>query len=242
MQNVNIPPQTDHIMFLDVETVPNTAQYSELSPEARQLWSDKSRQFRQNESDNPETLYERAGIYAEFGKIICISVGYLQDLNGERRFYLRSYAGDDEKLVLQEFVTMLTNWDKAGRYLCGHNIREFDVPYLCRRLLIHGIMLPPMLDIGGLKPWEVRHLDTLQLWKFGDYKHYTSLKLLAWCFGIPSPKNDIDGSEVARVYYEEHDLARIVAYCERDVVTVARLYLKLVQGGEIEEQALVVRK
>jgi predicted PolB exonuclease-like 3'-5' exonuclease len=242
MQNVNISPQTDHIMFLDVETVPNTAQYSELSPEARQLWSDKSRQFRQNENDNPETLYERAGIYAEFGKIICISVGYLQDLNGERRFYLRSYAGDDEKLVLQEFVNMLTNWDKAGRYLCGHNIREFDVPYLCRRLLIHGIMLPPMLDIGGLKPWEVRHLDTLQLWKFGDYKHYTSLKLLAWCFGIPSPKNDIDGSEVARVYYEEHDLARIVAYCERDVVTVARLYLKLVQGGEIEEQALVVRK
>jgi len=242
MQNVNISPQTDHIMFLDVETVPNTAQYSELSPEARQLWSDKSRQFRQNENDNPETLYERAGVYAEFGKIICISVGYLQDLNGERRFYLRSYAGDDEKLVLQEFVNMLTNWDKAGRYLCGHNIREFDVPYLCRRLLIHGIMLPPMLDIGGLKPWEVRHLDTLQLWKFGDYKHYTSLKLLAWCFGIPSPKNDIDGSEVARVYYEEHDLARIVAYCERDVVTVARLYLKLVQGGEIEEQALVVRK
>jgi len=241
MQNVNISPQTDHILFLDVETVPNTAQYSELSSEARQLWSDKSRQFRQSENDSPESLYERAGIYAEFGKIICISVGYLQDTNEGRRFHLRSYAGDEEKKLLLDFSVMLTNWDKAGRYLCGHNIREFDVPYLCRRMLIHGINLPPMLDIGGLKPWEVRHLDTLQLWKFGDYKHYTSLKLLAWCFGIPSPKSDIDGSEVARVYYEEQDLARIVAYCERDVVTVARLYLKLVQGGAIEEEDLIVR-
>jgi DNA polymerase elongation subunit (family B) len=136
---------------------------------------------------------------------------------------------------------MLRSWDKAGRYLCGHNIREFDVPYLCRRMLIHGVALPPMLDIGGLKPWEVRHLDTLQLWKFGDYKHYTSLKLLAWCFGIPSPKGDIDGSDVARVYYEEHDLNRIQLYCERDVLTVARLYLKLVQGGEIPDEAVVLR-
>jgi len=224
-----------------VETVPNTAQYSELSPEARQLWSDKSRQFKQSENDTPETLYERAGIYAEFGKIICISVGYLQDSAGERRFHLRSYAGDEEKIVLQQFAAMLSAWDKAGRFLCGHNIREFDVPYLCRRMLINGIPLPPMLDIGGLKPWEVRHLDTLQLWKFGDYKHYSSLKLLAWCFGIPSPKGDIDGSEVARVYYEEQNLARIVAYCERDVVTVARLYLQLVQGGEIPDDALLTR-
>jgi hypothetical protein len=241
MQSVNISPQTDHILFLDVETVPNTAQYSELSPEARQLWSDKSRLFKQNEQDDPASLYDRAGIYAEFGKVICISVGYLQDNAGERRFHLRSYAGDDEKQILQDFASMLTGWDKAGRYLCGHNIREFDVPYLCRRMLINSISLPPMLDIGGLKPWEVRHLDTLQLWKFGDYKHYTSLKLLAWCFGIPSPKSDIDGSEVARVYYQEQDLSRIQAYCERDVVTVARLYLKLVRGGEIEDKALVVR-
>lgn len=241
MQSVNISPQTDHILFLDVETVPISAQYSELSNEARQLWTDKSRQFKQSENDNPESLYERAGIYAEFGKIICISVGYLQDTGNERRFHLRSYAGDDEKKLLQEFAAMLTGWDKAGRFLCGHNIREFDVPYLCRRMLINGIVLPPMLDIGGLKPWEVRHLDTLQLWKFGDYKHYTSLKLLAWCFGIPSPKGDIDGSEVARVYYQEQDLARIVAYCERDVVTVARLYLKLVQGGDIPDEALVQR-
>lgn len=241
MQSVNISPQTDHILFLDVETVPLTAQYSELPAEARQLWTDKSKQFKQKEEDEPSNLYERAGIYAEFGKVICISVGYLQLTGGSTHFYLRSYAGDDEKRLLQDFAEMLRNWDKAGRFLCGHNIREFDVPYLCRRMLIQGIALPPMLDIGGLKPWEVRHLDTLQLWKFGDYKHYTSLKLLAWCFGIPSPKGDIDGSEVARVYYEEQDLARIQAYCERDVLTVARLYLKLVQGGEIPDEAVVMR-
>lgn len=241
MQSVNISPQTDHILFLDVETVPITAQYSELSAEAQQLWADKSRQFKQKEEDEPANLYERAGIYAEFGKIICISVGFLQDNGQERHFHLRSYAGHDESQLLQDFAAMLRGWDKAGRFLCGHNIREFDVPYLCRRMLIHGVQLPPMLDIGGLKPWEVRHLDTLQLWKFGDYKHYTSLKLLAWCFGIPSPKGDIDGSEVARVYYEEKNLARIQAYCERDVLTVARLYLKLVQGGEIEDEAVVLR-
>lgn len=241
MQSVTISPQTYHILFLDVETVPITAQYSELSNEARQLWADKSRLFKQNEGNDPASLYERAGIYAEFGKIICISVGFLHNQGGMREFHLRSYAGDNEKQLLQDFATMLAAWDKSGRYLCGHNIREFDVPYICRRMLIHGIHLPPMLDIGGLKPWEVRHLDTLQLWKFGDYKHYTSLNLLAWCFGIPSPKGDIDGSDVARVYYEEKDMARIQSYCERDVVTVARLYLKLVQGGEIAEEQLVLR-
>ncbi len=241
MQSFIHPALTEQLLFIDVETVPLFPEFEELLPDAQKLWVEKSRQFRSPENEDPAVSYEKAGIYAEFGKVICISVGYVQDTADKRFFHLRSYAGDDEKQLLTDFSEMLKGWDKPGRFLCGHNIREFDVPYLCRRMLIHSIPLPSMLDMGGLKPWEVRHLDTLQLWKFGDYKHYTSLKLLAWCFGIPSPKSDIDGSEVAKVYYRDKNLPRIQQYCERDVLTVARLYLKMVQQGDIVDEAVQLR-
>jgi predicted PolB exonuclease-like 3'-5' exonuclease len=226
------------ILFLDIETVPIFQQFADLPDEGQQLWADKSRQFQKSASDTPESLYEKAGIYAEFGKVVCISVGIMQTANNKSRFRVHSYCGSDEASILHDFATMLQQIDRPGLQLCGHNIREFDVPFLCRRMLINQIDLPPLLDLSGLKPWEVRHIDTLQLWKFGDYKHYTSLKLLSWCFGIPSPKNDIDGSEVARVYYVEQNLARIRAYCERDVVGVARLYLKMGRQGDLPDELI----
>jgi 3'-5' exonuclease len=217
------------VLFFDIETVPQLSTYAELSDTAREFWDHKAGFLARKEDDTPETLYQRAGIYAEFGKIVCISAGFIHQGTQGVELRLKSYYHTDEKQLLLDFAEALEQWGRANRVLCGHNIREFDLPYLCRRMLVHGIRLPAIVDIAGLKPWEVRHLDTLQYWKFGDYKHFTSLKLLAWLFNIPSPKDDIDGSEVADVYYKARDLERIVRYCERDVVTVVRL-MQVFQG------------
>lgn len=103
-------------------------------------------------------------------------------------------------------------------------------------MIIHGIELPLKLNLFGKKPWEVPHLDTLELWKFGDFKHYTSLKLLTSVLGIPSPKDDIDGSEIFRVYYEENDVQRIVTYCQKDTIAVAQIILRL-RGEALLETA-----
>ena len=106
-------------------------------------------------------------------------------------------------------------------------------------MVIHGIELPRVLNLFGKKPWEVPHLDTLQLWKFGDFKHYTSLSLLTEILGIPSPKDDIDGSDVAQVYYKEKNLARIVRYCEKDVLSLAQVILRFLSKPLLKEDQIV---
>jgi len=212
------------IIFLDIETVPQMADYELLSEEMQHLWSEKAARLYQDKS--VEESYEKAGIYAEFGKIICISVGFIYLKNNEKHIRLKSFASDNEKEILADFAKMLCR-QKTDIYLCGHNIKEFDVPYIARRMLINGLQLPKLLNISGKKPWEVHFIDTLDLWKFGDYKHYTSLKLLTVIFGIPSSKDDIDGSQVARVYYGEKNLERIVTYCQKDVLATAQLFLKM---------------
>ncbi len=215
-----------HIMFIDIETVPLCQSYDMLSDDYKKFWDRKSSFFRA-ETETAGDVYQRAGIYAEFGKIVCISVGLIVERDGAKIFRQKSFADDDEKALLIDFAKMISDFSPKGdKVFCGHNIREFDMPYISRRMILHGIALPPMLDLQGKKPWDVHHIDTLDLWKFGDYKNYTSLDLLAHLFDIPTPKDDIDGSQVARVYYEENDLNRIVTYCEKDVLTVARLYLK----------------
>ncbi len=211
-----------NILFLDIETVPQYASYSEVPDNFRKLWDHKAGKIKQNETDTPESLYQRAGIYAEFGKIICISVGMIS----EASFKIKSFAGEDEKLLLSEFSAFLSkDYFRANRMLCAHNGKEFDYPYIARRLLVNGIKLPHLLDISGKKPWEVQHLDTMELWRFGDFKSYTSLELLAYIFQIPTPKDDIKGSDVSHVYWQEKNLDRIVRYCEKDVITIARLFL-----------------
>lgn len=221
---MNIPLQ--HIMFIDIETVPLCQSYDMLSDDYKKFWERKSSFFRA-ETETAADVYQRAGIYAEFGKIVCISVGVMVERSGVKKFRQKSFAGDDEKSLLLDFAKMITDFSPKGdKVFCGHNIREFDMPYISRRMLIHGIPLPPMLDMQGKKPWDINHIDTLDLWKFGDYKNYTSLDLLTHLFDIPTPKDDIDGSQVARVYYEEKDLNRIVTYCDKDVLSVARLYMK----------------
>lgn len=222
------------IMFLDIETVPQYPDYTSLPEEWKSLWDIKSVSLiRYHEGETNETLYPRAGIYAEFGKIVCISCGVIQGSAGNRKIILKSFAGDDERLLLQQFNEMLTKW-AAGepKYLCAHNGKEFDFPYLCRRMIVNSLPIPSMLNISGKKPWEVNHFDTLELWKFGDFKSFTSLNLLAYTLGIPTPKDDIDGSMVWKVYWEEKNLQRIVTYCQKDVVTVAQILLRM-NGEEL---------
>lgn len=228
----------EQMLFLDVETVPQCASYEQLPEAWKHHWDYKAAQLIKTDQV-PAELYQRAGIYAEFGKIICISVGCLQQEDGMQQLFLRSFCGHDEKALLSAFAEVVNKWSKRSRYLCGHNIREFDVPYICRRMLVNNLRLPELLDLAGAKPWEVRHLDTLQYWKFGDYKHFTSLKLLAQLFGVPSPKDDIDGSMVAHTYYVENDLNRIAQYCEKDVVTVVRLVQAMRGELPIADEQLV---
>lgn len=210
------------VLFLDIETVPAAAEFEELSESFQKHWDKKSSHFR-SETESASDVYQRAGIYSEFGKIICISVGFIHN----NVFRVKSFYGDDEKNLLLSFSAMVASWDKTGnKVLCGHNLKEFDVPYISRRMLVNGLQLPPAFDLAGKKPWEVKHIDTLELWKFGDYKNFTSLALLADLFNIPTPKDDIDGSQVYDVYYKEKNLERIAIYCEKDVLCVANLLLR----------------
>jgi DNA polymerase elongation subunit (family B) len=220
---------TNNILFLDIETVPQYADYNSLPKDWKELWDTKATSLlKYHEEENKETIYHRAGIYAEFGKIICVSCGFIQGNSTDRKIILRSYYGENEKLLLFEFGEMLKKWSAdETKFLCAHNGKEFDFPYLCRRFIINNIPIPPILNSSGKKPWEVNHLDTLELWKFGDFKSFTSLNLLAHSLGIPTPKDDIDGSKVWSVYWNDKDLSRIVNYCQKDVITVAQIFLKM---------------
>ena len=219
--------KTDNILFLDIETVPQQQEYKKLNKAEQALWNNKAK-FIVKESETANDVYHRAGIYAEFGKIICISVGFIQKKKNSTHFRVKSFFGHDEKLLLADFIALLnTSFGKTTHQLSAHNGKEFDFPYLSRRILINGLKLPRLLNNSGKKPWEVPHLDTMELWRFGDYKSYTSLDLLAHIFDIPTPKQDMDGSKVYDVYYKEKNLNRIVTYCQKDVITIARLLLKM---------------
>jgi len=221
------------ILFLDIETVSAVEKFELLSNTMQELWSLKASQRYANEDKSPAELYRHAGIYAEFGKIVCISCGFFTKSDHDSTFRIKSFSGDDEEKILKDFAELLDNeFSSADHRLCAHNGKEFDFPYMARRMLICGVRLPNILDTPGKKPWEVNHIDTLELWKFGDYKNYTSLKLLTAIFNIPTPKDDIDGSMIYDVYYKEKNLERIVVYCQKDVVAIARLYLKYI-GEEI---------
>ena len=218
----------EDVLFLDIETVPQSPDYHLLDEKSQSLWEHKSASMRKD-GQTSENVYERAGIYAEFGKIICISAGFIYHLpDGQLAFRVKSCFDDDESKLLIQFSEMINRFAKqhTNMLLCAHNGKEFDFPYIARRMLINGIKLPAKLDVAGKKPWEVPFLDTMELWRFGDYKSYTSLNLLTHIFKIPSPKDDIDGSQVASVYWQEKNLPRIVRYCEKDVLTVAQLLLR----------------
>ena len=229
----------ENILFLDIETVPETENYSDLDLTKQELWETKSR-YQRKEEYTAEEFYNKAGIWAEFGKIICISVGYFKLEGDIRTFRVTSFYGNEIKILKDFKGLVISHFSQNKHLLCAHNGKEFDFPYIARRMIIHNIELPYKLNLFGKKPWEVPHLDTLELWKFGDYKTYTSLKLLTKVLGIPSPKDDIDGSMVGHVYWQENNLERIVEYCQKDTLAVAQLLLRYMGKPLIDEADVVL--
>jgi uncharacterized protein YprB with RNaseH-like and TPR domain len=235
--------QLHNILFLDIETVPQHDGHENMPDEWKTLWELKaSYLIRNKEIETSRSIYSRAGIYAEFGKIICISCGVIQGTGQEKKLILKSFCGHDEKLLLHQFSEMLNRWCSEGnKFLCAHNGKEFDFPYLCRRLVVNHLPIPEILKLQGRKPWDVPHLDTLELWKFGDYKSYTSLNLLAHTLSISTSKDDIDGSKVHEVYWKEKNLDRIATYCQKDVVTVAQIFLRMNDESLIRPENLEIK-
>ncbi|SFP07340.1 hypothetical protein SAMN05428949_7282 [Chitinophaga sp. YR627] len=234
----------DQLLLLDIETTPAVATFDNLPDNMQSLWTDKIAKTLPESGDATEAYAERAGIYAEFGKIVCISVGFYYVENGRYQLRIKSFYGDDEKVLLNSFLELVNKFHtKFPRFqFAGHNIKEFDIPFICRRSVIHQLSLPLPLQIHGFKPWELPMLDTMQLWRFGDFKNYTSLKLLTAIMGIPTPKDDIDGSMVGRVYWQDHDLDRIATYCQKDVVAVGQLLMRFKGVPLLETEDVVYTK
>ena len=237
MQNIRL----ENLLLIDIETVSERATFDELNEDWKLLWEEKVQRSLPENTTAAEFYPMRAGVMAEFSKVVCISVGYFKREAKASLLRVKSFYGDDEKILLQDFIAALqkmeTNNNKWS--FTGHNIKEFDIPFICRRLLINGLSIPPFLDFQNMKPWETNMIDTFQYWRFGDYKHYTSLKLLAASLNVPSPKDDIDGSMVGDVYWKEKNLERIVTYCQKDVVTTANIVLRfknlpLLAEGDVE--------
>lgn len=232
----------DQLLLLDIETTPLTASFDHLPAGFQALWLEKSTKIAPDSEDEEGAYFEKAALYAEFGKVVCISVGFFYVENGQYQLRIKSFSGDDEKTVLSGFLELVQKFSvKYPRFqFAGHNIREFDIPYLCRRGLINGLLLPQPMHLHHFKPWEAPILDTMQIWRFGEFRNYTSLKLLAAVLGIPTPKDDIDGSMVGKVYWEERNLPRIVEYCQKDVLTVGQLLLRFKGLPLIEKEGVQI--
>lgn len=231
------------VLVIDIETVPGAPDFQHLPSDWQGLWEEKVSKTMPENFSAEEYYTQRAGILAEFGKIVCVSCGlFYHESNGEILFKIKSVSGDDERVLLNDFISLINSFnEKRGMIiLVGHNIKEFDIPYLCRRMIINRIALPDCLQLYGKKPWETNLLDTLELWKFGDHKNFISLKLLAAVLGISTPKDDIDGSMVQDVYYNEKNLQRIVVYCQKDVVTVANILLHFKNQPHLIPENIVI--
>ncbi len=221
----------EKLLFLDIETASQHERWEELSDTEKYLWNKKATSQLKEGQDSSELYFERAGIFAEFGKIICISIGMV-DKSGKLK--IRSYANVDERALLLEFGELFNHQSLNGVILCAHNGKEFDFPWISRRYLIHGMEPPRPFQNFGKKPWEIPHLDTLELWKFGEYRSFVSLELLAHVLGLPTPKDDIDGSMVSSIFHIDKDLIRIIKYCEKDVLTLANVFARLRQDPILE--------
>jgi len=232
-----------NILFLDIETVSRQGHFNELDERFQKLWTKKASILKSEAI--PEVLYkEKAAIYAEFGRILVIGVGQFVERKGELSFKTRAFSSASEGDLLEDFTQYLKKVSKNEvTRLCAHNGKEFDYPYLCRRLLVYGQPLPELLQIMGKKPWETNHLlDTMEMWKFGDIKAYTSLELMAATLGVPTSKDDIDGSEVGRVFYETGDVKRIATYCQKDVAVMAQVFLRLHGLGHLKPERIMVQR
>jgi 3'-5' exonuclease len=225
--------ELEKILFLDIETVPVVYLYSDLEETTKELWDKK---WQWNKDVSAAEQYGKAGIYAEFAKVIVIGLGYYH----HNKFRVKTLASANELEILDQFSELLKQYfNTSSHLLCAHNGKEFDFPFLCRRFLINNLPLPKILQIQGLRPWEVKHIDTMDLWKFGDVKNFSSLNLLANVLGIPSPKDDMDGSMVGKTFYEDHNLQKIETYCKKDVITLARVYNRFAGIGNLSEDDII---
>jgi uncharacterized protein YprB with RNaseH-like and TPR domain len=223
----------EKILFIDIETVALTYKYNDLDETSKELWNKK---WQYSRDTSPEEQYNKAGIYAEFAKVVCIGLGYYH----QNKFRIKTISSTNEVEILNQFAELLkSHFNTYSHLLCAHNGKEFDFPFLCRRFLINNLPLPKILQIQGLKPWEVKHIDTMDLWKFGDVKNFSSLNLLAHVLGIPSPKDEMDGSMVGQTFYEEKDLAKIAKYCQKDVITLARVYNRFAGAGNLTDDDII---
>lgn len=238
MQNIRL----ENLLLIDIETVSEKPDFNELSTDWQILWHEKVQRQLPEETTAAEFYPQRAAVMAEFAKVICISIGYFKKEGNTLQLRLKSFYGDDEKILLQDFIAALQKMDINNNKwsFAGHNIKEFDIPFVCRRLLINRLAIPTFLDFQNMKPWETNLVDSFQYWRFGDYKHYTSLKLLAAALQVPSPKDDIDGSMVGEVYWKEKNIDRIVTYCQKDVVTTGNIILRFKNLPLLTESQIVV--
>ncbi len=216
----------ENILFLDIETVPQTDTWNNLDSTTQYLWDKKTKSQRKEEIVASDFYEQRAGIMAEFGMIVCISVGMIDNNTGKLK--IKTFSGEERNLLIA-FCELFNSPRLNNIILCAHNGKEFDFPYIARRLLVNGIQPPIPFQMFGKKPWEIPHIDTMELWKFCDWISYVSLELLAHSFVIPTPKDDIDGSMVADIYYKEGDIDRIIHYCEKDVLTLANVFRRMRQ-------------
>lgn len=237
-----LPQMLKHILFLDIETVSCVGNYQELDDALKSLWDRKAATLKKSDQEkSTDLLFEKAAIYAEFGKVIVIGLGVVSfDEQAIPKLRVKALQGHDEKTLLQSFKQVLaTGFQQDSMRLCAHNGKEFDFPYLCRRMLVHGISLPPALNMAGKKPWEVTHLDTMEMWKFGDRKSFTSLHLLSTLFGIASSKECMEGSDVNHYYYNLKDLNKIATYCLQDVVVTAQLFFRMHCWPLIQPESII---
>lgn len=231
----------ENILFLDIETVAGTRSYHDLPERMRLLWDKKARLISKDEQPDPSEEYERAGIYAEFGKVVAIGLGFFHYEGSQLQLRVKGLYSHNEQELLSEFKSVVEKgFNPKTLRLCAHNGKEFDFPYLSRRMIINGIPLPDCLQLAGKKPWEVLHIDTMDYWKFGDRKSFTALDLMAAVLDVPTSKDDIDGSQVNRVYYEDNDLERIDHYCKKDVAVMAQVYLKLIQAEPLDSSQITI--
>lgn len=248
---------TYQLGFVDTETIPGYKDFNDMPEELARMYERKfGHELANNDPDkfdNFEDHYRaRAALYPEFGKIVCLVIGviFVDDKDKQEKLKLKTLCGRHEDKLLAEAAPIIDKFDS----LVGHNSKEFDFPYLCKRFYVHGIQLPQILNIAGKKPWEVSLIDTMELWRFGSFKGSTSLELFAHCLGLPSPKQDMTGADVAKVYYEMFDhmkdgelpfeaesaaIQKIGKYCQGDVVTLANCYRKLKYQSVIASENVI---
>jgi 3'-5' exonuclease len=217
----------EEILFIDIETVPLFQSFKKLDPTGKSLWKKKAEQ-RYPDLASEQAYEQKAGIHAEFSQVIIAGCGFFHKVDNQLIFRVKTFYAQDEKELLSEFIQLIDHTKrKKFRVLCAHNGKEFDFPFLCRRMLVNGLTIPPVLDLAGKKPWEVMHLDTLELWKFGDRKHYTSLELMAYALGIPTSKDAFNGSMVHEAYKKSGITSELLDYCSNDVILLAQVFLRL---------------